>query len=192
MSVPWAKPGGHCSCVTGALSMRTTGHGEVELQPAFLLFLPPRRRGIRSLLIMRHPALHAPDTHVATRRWILQISFGTHCYVAQQQGTSYPSQVPSLEGGVGISARARAHTHTHTHMQMHMQTCARARAHTTHIQTAHTQAKRARGGQMRNSTQDGHSSEPSTARTGQVCACGGPRTCSSGRSSCSGPQCLLE
>ena len=126
--------------------MRTTGHGEVELQPAFLLFLPPRRRGIRSLLIMRHPALHASDTHVATRRWILQISFGTHCYVAQQQGTSYPSQVPSLEGGVGINARARAHTHTHTCKC----TCkhARVRAHTPHTykqrtrkQSAHAEGK---------------------------------------------------
>ena len=146
MSVPWAKPGGHCSCVTGALSMRTTGHGEVELQPAFLLFLPPRRRGIRSLLIMRHPALHAPDTHVATRRWILQMSFGTHCYVAQQQGTSYPSQVPSLEGGVGISARARAHTHTHTHTHAnaHANMRACARTHHTHTNSAHASKARTR------------------------------------------------
>ena len=148
----------HTHTCTGALSMRTTGHGEVELQPAFLLFLPPRRRGIRSLLIMRHPALHASDTHVATRRWILQMSFGTHCYVAQQQGTSYPSQVPSLEGGVGISARARTHTHTHAHTHNHTHTHtttntntntnihthararARARTHThKHTHTTHTQ-----------------------------------------------------
>ena len=128
----------HTHTCTGALSMRTTGHGEVELQPAFLLFLPPRRRGIRSLPIMRHPALHAPDTHVATRRWILLMSFGTHCYVAQQQGTSYPSQVPSLEGGVGISARARTHTRTHTH------TLACARTHHTHTNSAHASKARTR------------------------------------------------
>ena len=103
----------HTHTCTGALLMRTTGHEEVELQPAFLLFLPPRRRGIRSRLIMRHPALHAPDTHVATRRWILHIFW--HALLCRAAARHFVSLAGPFPRGWCGNKCARAHTHTQTH-----------------------------------------------------------------------------
>lgn len=146
-------------CTCEKLSIKTVGHG--ELQPA-LAFAPSLHAGVAPALFSFRDT--ARCMHLAPPRGARSCCYLWHawlCRATARHLVSIPG--PSPRGWCGSK-----NTHTHTHMQI----------------CAHASNARTRG-----ATQTTGYTHVLVIHQSIACACGVPRTCSSGRSS-SGPQCV--